>query len=557
MNSIFDLPIFCINLSKNTDRKSFMQLQTKQKKITYIDAIYGDDIEKKQLNHLKTNSIKSGHNSNPLYSGEIGCLLSHLKTFVEALKSTQSEYVMIMEDDINLITHYNHQTDQYILDHLHEYECIQLCIILGNHVFKTFPDTRKDHHFVDWSEYRKKYSPYGCFWSTGCYIISRNAMSKILNKYILQEKLYPSDYYIYETVHTGTLLPPLIYPAQFNSTIMDNKHYHSLSYDFLSGLYHPTKLILISLWFGKLPDYFQLWMHSIQGKDYDVLFITDQTIANYPSNLKILQMNLEDINTLISKKMKCSITLKNVNKLVDLKPMFGELFYDLINGYTYWGWTDIDILMGDVLSFIKPFPEVEVFSFGYQTFGPMMIFKNPMRDLYTHISNYHEILNDDVLCKVDEPWFFTRSGYTEDRKIYTDQKTPVRYYNYNRLLEYVCSKKLHVFHWNTICWDIEWEIVDKPNTLKNKTYTLDQKLFINDREICFCHLTQLKQNPVFLKEIQYPFTENEYLTIQLNYTCESYKKEDTKDMNIYEFYQRYVKTTCSVKRIETETSTGK
>jgi GR25 family glycosyltransferase involved in LPS biosynthesis len=551
--SIFDLPIFCINLKKDIIRKEFIQSQLRNKNLTFIDAIYGKNIEESKLNKLKHNS-KKNHNHESLDTGEIGCLLSHIKVFSEALKSTNSEHIMVMEDDVNIITYYNKHSDKFILDHIHNYDCIQLSIIIGNTLINSniVDFTCKHPHFLDWNEING-HSRGGGFWSTGCYIISRNAMSKLINKFISYDHLLPSDYYLYNSLNTGTFFPPMIYPIHFESSISpdDKRNFvHSNSYNFLTNNYHPQKLILITIWFGKLPDYFPLWVHTLIDKKYDVLFITDQTIRDAPTNLKILNMNLDDLNQSISKKMNGKIKIKNYGKLVDVKPLFGELFYNFIYGYEYWGWTDIDMLMGDIIHFISPFPEIEVFSFGFDTFGPMTIFKTSITDIYKQIECYDEILNDPFVCKVDEPWWFMNKSFNEHKKEYLDVKVHTRFYAGNKMIDYIKTKKNHTFDWSNICVDINWNIKEKKNLITDRRYTIKNNLQKNNREICFCHLTQLKLNKPFLHALNKLnkllfFVEMDEIVIDLNYDYKKLIEQDTDSLNVYEAYDS-VSTTCNI-----------
>ena len=43
-------------------------------------------------------------------------------------------------------------------------------------------------------------------------------------------------------------------------------------------------------------------------------------------------------------------TLPKPYKLCDLKPFFGRLFPEAVDGYDWWGYTDTDMLLGNLRS---------------------------------------------------------------------------------------------------------------------------------------------------------------------------------------------------------------
>lgn len=562
MNSIFDLPIFCINLKKDIYRKLFINMQFHKKNIHFIDAVYGKNLDDTTKKFLKENSIKNYFSNEKVLDPEIGCLLSHIKTYNEALSSTNSDYIIVIEDDINITNFYNKKADEYVMQNLYKYDCIQLCIIIGNHIIKRHESdnifTKDFMKIVDWNKYTIKNHPWGCFWSTGCYIISRKAMTKILNNFIeFNIDFRPADYYIYEQLNTGVLLEPLAYPSFNFSNIHDASiDSQNISNKFLLDTYHPngTKLVLITIWFGKLPEYFNLWLYSVYNKNYDVLFITDQNIINPPSNLKILYMNLEELNKLINLKLNFNIKIKNSQKLVDLKPAFGKLFYEFIHNYDYWGWTDVDMIMGNLVKFLDNLSheKFELFSFGMKSFGPMMIFKNSLINMYEYIDNYDSILDDEYVCKVDESWWFKNRHYTIEKKIYLDEKVSVKYYKGNKMVEFFETKKMHIFNWKQICIDINWNIKNEIWSFNSLTkYKLNNEdLFKNNVEICFCNLTQLKCNDNFIKNLSilkdinmnYPLE----LTIKHSLLNPIKNESELIDLNTYEIYDKFVNTNVEI-----------
>lgn len=537
-NIDFDkLPIYCINLEKDIERKKFMQLQLNNKNVNFINGIDGNLIDNKTLSKYKNNSQKfffdvKKKNMSP---GEIGCLLSHIKVFNESLKNLDDDYIIVLEDDVNLISFMNNDTKLYLSKIIHEYECIQLCIIISKSV--NLPPNVPS--LLDWNKEYIKLYPYTGIWSTGAYIISKQARIKIIESFENNELLIPSDFFIYSKINTSILLPPLILPSSdFMSNINTNIDHHILSNNKIINLYFKKKFILINVWFGKLPEYFNLWMYNL-NKNYDVLLITDQEVVDYPNNLKIIFMTFEQFNNHLNIKTGFNVVLKNVNKLVDVKPLLGFLFYDFINHYELWGWTDIDMIMGDVSRDIIETYKYDVYSYGYTSFGPLMLFKMSLFDLYLKLENYETILNDEYVCKVDEPWWFIDRKYTKNLQIYKDENTFVKYYKYKNIIDFLKEKRVCIIDWENIDIGIDWNI--KKNMCNKKqdvvNYRLcNNKLFKNNKEISFTHLTILKINKLFLDFINKNLNSKKSLSFNVIYNYIN-QYLDVSSFNTYDTYE--------------------
>ena len=129
-------------------------------------------------------------------------------------------------------------------------------------------------------------------------------------------------------------------------------------------------------YFGKLPNYFQLFLNSCApNKKFDWLIITnDNREFSYPKNVKKIFMEWNDFKRFAQKKFKEKLALEYPGKLCDFKPTYGYLFEDLIRQYSYWGYCDIDTIMGNLdeqlpLSFLNKYDKI--FSLGH-----MVLFKN-------------------------------------------------------------------------------------------------------------------------------------------------------------------------------------
>lgn len=114
-----------------------------------------------------------------------------------------------------------------------------------------------------------------------------------------------------------------------------------------------NKVILIYIYFGKLPSLFEIWKKTIKySKNVDICFITDQNSELHGSNIRIIKMNLDELKERISSALGINISLNNAYKICDYRPMFGIIFADLIQGYSHWGYGDLDVVWGSFDKFI-------------------------------------------------------------------------------------------------------------------------------------------------------------------------------------------------------------
>lgn len=114
------------------------------------------------------------------------------------------------------------------------------------------------------------------------------------------------------------------------------------------------KAVLFLPYFGKLPNYFQLYLQSCKyNKDFDWLIITDDlTPYEYPDNVIVINHTFEDIKAWIQSKFDFEISLKRPYKLCDYRPAFGYIFEQYIAEYDFWGCADPDCIWGDLSKYI-------------------------------------------------------------------------------------------------------------------------------------------------------------------------------------------------------------
>lgn len=167
------------------------------------------------------------------------------------------------------------------------------------------------------------------------------------------------------------------------------------------------KIILIQVWLGKIPDYF--WFHyetTKNLKNIDFLFFTDQDLILNSPNYKVCKTNLNELNRIISDKVGQPIVVKNNKKVCDLKASYGDIFYDYVKDYDYFGCYDIDTLFGDTNKYLSNLlGSYDIISVGNEIYhnrlsGPFLIMKNTdeLRSIYKTREFIESFDNDEVTC---------------------------------------------------------------------------------------------------------------------------------------------------------------
>lgn len=103
------------------------------------------------------------------------------------------------------------------------------------------------------------------------------------------------------------------------------------------------KICIICVYFGKLPNYFSLWLKACRfNPTVDFLLVTDQILQlTLPSNVHLFPYSLDKMRQRASEIFGFSASLTYPYKCCDYKVIYGLLFEDFLSDYAYWGHCDI------------------------------------------------------------------------------------------------------------------------------------------------------------------------------------------------------------------------
>lgn len=115
------------------------------------------------------------------------------------------------------------------------------------------------------------------------------------------------------------------------------------------------KIALIICWYGAYPWFFPYFIHSCTyNPTIDFYIITDNKdiIPNKPVNVIIIKKSIEQIKISALKKLGFAVNIDYPYKFNDFKPAYAFLFPEIIKGYHFWGYGDIDVIYGNIRNFI-------------------------------------------------------------------------------------------------------------------------------------------------------------------------------------------------------------
>jgi hypothetical protein len=113
------------------------------------------------------------------------------------------------------------------------------------------------------------------------------------------------------------------------------------------------KIALLIPYFGKWPEWIELYFNSIErNSTIDFHFFTncDSSISS-SKNVFFHQMTFEEYKENAQNYLNVAINIPNPYKICDLRPFFGIIHQETIKNYDFFGWTDVDVLFGDIRSF--------------------------------------------------------------------------------------------------------------------------------------------------------------------------------------------------------------
>lgn len=138
------------------------------------------------------------------------------------------------------------------------------------------------------------------------------------------------------------------------------------------------KIAIIIPYFGKLPHNMNTFLITCKfNEKIDWYIFTDHSTSNFlkVENVHFIRSTFKEVKQRIKSVVgNRKIVLNKPYKLCDYRPLYGLAFQDILHNYDYWGYSDLDVVYGDLWKFIKKGIKEKVDKIG--EYGHFMLFRN-------------------------------------------------------------------------------------------------------------------------------------------------------------------------------------
>ncbi len=158
-----------------------------------------------------------------------------------------------------------------------------------------------------------------------------------------------------------------------------------------------ARLAFVAPYVGNWPRWLQLFLESCRPNPVvDVLLLSDaRPPCALPDNVHLTHMSREEIFGRLERVAGVDLPNRAGHKLCDFKPFYGLAFADLLRGYEFWGYCDIDMMFGSLGKLLTDqfLQSVDIFTAHNEIFvGHFTILRNTpeINSLCFEIENWKE-----------------------------------------------------------------------------------------------------------------------------------------------------------------------
>lgn len=217
--------------------------------------------------------------------------------------------------------------------------------------------------------------------------------------------------------------------------------------------------------FGTLPSYFQAFLHScehLNGYLDFIVFSDDINIKTMkmPSNVRYIIVEFKDIQQIILNLY--GSVLYSPYKLCDYRPCYGQIFECYTQNYPYWGYCDIDLVLGDLVGWLKSIDYEKYDRIG--RYGHFTLYKNSddIRPLFKSIVGgvpndfiFENVIKTTYPCNFDEcgmNWIIKKENrpFLEANSVFNSSEPYLHFHTWNHRFDYqiITWESGHVFSYS-------------------------------------------------------------------------------------------------------------
>ena len=159
-------------------------------------------------------------------------------------------------------------------------------------------------------------------------------------------------------------------------------------------------ILIIADYFGEWPKWFGMFLKSCEfNPTIHWRIHTDCAVPERaPTNVEFVNISREAYVRRASDILGLSFGPKDMYNICDLRPTFGVLYADIIRGYDYFGWGDVDVVYGDIRKFYtdEVLSHNVICSNARTCTGHFTLIRNEswLRECFKHIPNWRQRLED-------------------------------------------------------------------------------------------------------------------------------------------------------------------
>ena len=115
----------------------------------------------------------------------------------------------------------------------------------------------------------------------------------------------------------------------------------------------PRSILILIPHFGPWPEWIDFFVESCRAnRSIDWVLISDQPPPeNKAGNVRCLRTSFDDYQALVGRRLGIAFDPSAPYKLCDIRPALGAIHPDLIAGYDFFGFGDLDLIYGDIRAF--------------------------------------------------------------------------------------------------------------------------------------------------------------------------------------------------------------
>jgi len=152
-------------------------------------------------------------------------------------------------------------------------------------------------------------------------------------------------------------------------------------------------------YFGAFPIWFPAFLLSCKNNPNIHWMIWNDCSnfkGDFPENVTSVPMTLEEYKSLATDILNTKINIGTPHKLCDFKPIYGDIFKEQLKGFDYWGHCDLDLIWGDIESFLTriEFQKFDIISTRSNSVcGHFTLYRNiaSLNKFYTQVDNFQKV----------------------------------------------------------------------------------------------------------------------------------------------------------------------